>query len=212
MALAQPLGAGISVHPLRAPACCISTKLVENYKHTQGHSGAEPTSHWAHLIQPEMQQLPPSVCLHVALQLFHYLSEQIGLRLVCGGLIVTRDEGPRRGKELDAVAWVAEPLCCVKRTVDPLSWSQLSRSTAPPLFLDSGAVLCWHMLSVQPHSPHRWWGGEMHWLVCFYNSWGNVQHLWDSSERISILDSCRHPGNILKNIHVLLIDFWKYCH
>lgn len=96
MALAHSLGARIPVHPLRAPACCISTKLVENYKHTQGHSGAEPASHRAHLIQPETQQLPPSVCLHVGLQLFHYLFEQIGLRLVCGGLIVTRDERLQR--------------------------------------------------------------------------------------------------------------------
>lgn len=96
MALAHSLGARIPVHPLRAPACCISTKLVENYKHTQGHTGAVPASHRAHLIQPETQQLPPSVCLHVGLQLFHYLFEQIGLRSVCGGLIVTRDERLQR--------------------------------------------------------------------------------------------------------------------
>lgn len=76
--------------------CRVSTKLVENYKHTQGHSGAEPASHRAHLIQPETRQLPPSVCLRVRLQLFHYLFEQIGLRLVCGGLIVTRDERLQR--------------------------------------------------------------------------------------------------------------------
>lgn len=109
------------MHPLRAPACCISTKLVENYKHTQGHSGALPASHRAHLIQPETQQLPPSVCLHVGLQLFHYLFEQIGLRLVCGGLIVMRDERLQRARCM----WLgfAEPLCCVKHTVD-LSWSQ----------------------------------------------------------------------------------------
>lgn len=96
MALACSLGTRIPVHSLWAPACCISTKLVENYKHTQGHSGAEPASHRAHLIQPETQQLPPSVCLCVGLQLFHYLFEQIGLRLVCGGLIVTREERLQR--------------------------------------------------------------------------------------------------------------------
>lgn len=90
MALEHSLGAGIPVHPRWAWARCISSKPVENYKHTQGHSGAEPASHRAHLIQSEMQQLPPSVCLHVWLQLFHYLFEQIGLRLVCSGLIVTR--------------------------------------------------------------------------------------------------------------------------
>lgn len=113
MALALSLGAGIPVHSLRAPARCISTKLVENYKHTQGHSGAEPASHRAHLIQPETRQLPPSACLRVGLQLFHYLFEQIGLRLVCGGLIVTRDE--RLQRAVRRAPGFAEPLCCVKR-------------------------------------------------------------------------------------------------
>ena len=86
----------IPVHPPRAPARCGATKLVENYKHTQGHSGAEPASHRAHLIQPETQQLPPSARLRVGLRLFHYLFEQTGLRSVCRGLIVMRDERLRR--------------------------------------------------------------------------------------------------------------------
>lgn len=112
MALAHSLAVRIPVHSLRAPACCISTKLVENYKHTQGHSGAKPASHRAHLILPETQQLPPSVCLCVGLQLFHYLFEQIGLWLVCGGLIVTRDE--RLQRDGCCGSGFAEPLCCVR--------------------------------------------------------------------------------------------------
>lgn len=122
MALAHSLGDRIPVHPLRAPACRVPTKLVENYKHTQGHSGAEPASHRAHLIPPETQQLPPSVCLRVGLQLFHYLFEQIGLRPVCGGLIVMRDERHRRARA--PCPRFAEPLCCVKHTVDLPSRSQ----------------------------------------------------------------------------------------
>lgn len=83
-----------------AGLCLVSAKLVENYKHTQGHSGAEPASHRAHLIPPETQQLPPSArgCRFF---FFHYLYEQIGLRRLCGGLIVTRDERLLRETEGD---------------------------------------------------------------------------------------------------------------
>lgn len=55
----SPRGAG-KLCCLLAGLCLVSAKLVENYKHTQGHSGAEPASHRAHLIPPETQQLPPS--------------------------------------------------------------------------------------------------------------------------------------------------------
>lgn len=140
LALAHSLAVRIPVHSLRAPACCISTKLVENYKHTQGHSGAEPASHRAHLILPETQQLPPSVCLCVGLQLFHYLFEQIGLWLVCGGLIVTRDE--RLQRDGCCGSGFAEPLCCVRpgfsdSSTFPGQWSvtMLTRAICSAVFL-----------------------------------------------------------------------------
>lgn len=82
------------------------------------HSGpllaAHPLSLWkitnTHKVKMEPSQPPtepiwsslkcsnylPPVCLRVWLQHFHYLFEQIGLRLVCCGLIVTRDERLRR--------------------------------------------------------------------------------------------------------------------
>lgn len=81
-----------------AGLCLVPAKLVENYKHTQGHSGAEPASHRAHLILPETQQLPPSA-RGCSVLFFHYLFEQIGLGWLCGGLIVTRDERLQRERQ-----------------------------------------------------------------------------------------------------------------
>lgn len=166
MALAHPLGVRIPAHSPRAPACCISTKLVENYKHTQGHSGAEPASHRAHLILPETQQLPPSVCLCVGLQLFHYLFEQIGLRLVCGGLIATRDERLQRdgccGSGLlshSAVSAGAVELLSWSRRLLHFSW------TVERHYVDT----C-HLLRCVPISID----GETCWLVFVYHFWENT--------------------------------------
>lgn len=166
MALAHSLGVRIPVHSLRASACCISTKLVENYKHTQGHSGAEPASHRAHLILPETQQLPPSVCLCVGLQLFHYLFEQIGLRLVCGGLIVTRDERLQRdgccGSGLvshSAVSGGAVELLSWPQRLLHFSWTVERR------YVDTCHLLCCVPISID---------GEMCWLVFVYHFWENI--------------------------------------
>lgn len=158
--LANPLGARIHVHLLRAPACCISTKPVENYKHTQGHCGVEPASHRAHLIQAETQQLPPSVCLRVGLQLFHYLFEQIGLRLVCGGLIVTRDER-LRGAGCCGLGALSHSAVSSSRLISCLGLSD--SSTFPGQW--SVAALTYAIRSTA-FSPAI--DGEMFWLVCVY--------------------------------------------
>lgn len=180
MALAHSPGARIPVHSLRAPACCISTKLVENYKHTQGHCGAEPASHRAHLIQPETQQLPPSVCLRVGLQLFHYLFEQIGLRLVCGGLIVTRDEGLQSagccGPDLLSHSAVSDA-----RLISCLGLSD--SSTFPGHW--SVTVLTYAICSAAFPPPID---GEMCWLVCVNHFWENI-HSWDHKKHLSVISS-----------------------
>lgn len=166
MALAHSLGAGIPVHSQRAPACCISTKLVENYKHTQGHSGAEPASHRAHLIQPETQQLPPSVCRRVGLQLFHYLFEQIGLRSVCGGLIVTRDERPQRAG-CCGPGLLSHSAVSSARLISCLGLSD--SSTFPGQW--SVAVLTYAFCSAAFATPID---GETCWLVCAYHFRENI--------------------------------------
>lgn len=58
-----------------------------------------PASHRAHLMPPQHHHHPPPPCprcLCVGLLPFHYLFGQIGLWMVCGGSILTRD-GQLRG-------------------------------------------------------------------------------------------------------------------
>ncbi|KAK7878051.1 hypothetical protein WMY93_031301 [Mugilogobius chulae] len=82
----------IPAHPQRSPACSGSAKPVENYRHSQGHSGAQPASHRAHLIPAENVaitplRVPSCVCGASALSLFIWTNR---ITEVCAGLIVTR--------------------------------------------------------------------------------------------------------------------------
>lgn len=125
MALAHSRGARIPVHSLRGPLLAAYPlslwKITNAHKVTVEPSQPPTEPIWSSLKRSNYHPLCAAVwgCL-----LFHYLFEQIGLRLVlvCGGLIVTRDERLQRAR-CCGTGGFAEPLCCVKRTVDLLSWS-----------------------------------------------------------------------------------------
>lgn len=178
--------------PLR---CCQSSKLVGNYKHTQGHSWAEPASHRAHLIQSETQQLPPSVCLCVWLQLFHYLFEQIGLQLVCGGLIVTRDERLRRARVCRGPGFCWATLLCQAHR-----WYPVLVSETPPLFLDSEALLRWRIFHLALlHSLHWLMGKCAGWLE---NTTSGKIYVYRAIKSACLSHPLKHSTHLWQSIYI----------
>lgn len=146
---------------------------------------AHPLSLWkitnTHKVRMEPSQPPtepiwsslkhsnylPPVCLRVWLQHFHYLFEQIGLRLVCGGLIVTRDERLQRARSLGLLP---------SRSAVSSSWPICRVGSRRPRLHSSRTAKHWcvdvcHLCSA---ALPQLIDGEMCRLVGEYHFWENI--------------------------------------
>lgn len=155
MALAHSRGARIPVHSLRGPLLAAYPlslwKITNAHKVTVEPSQPPTEPIWSSLKRSNYHPLCAAVwgCL-----LFHYLFEQIGLRLVlvCGGLIVTRDERLQRARCCGTGGSPSHSAVSSARLISCLGLCD--SSTFPGQW--SVAVLTYAICSID---------GEMFWLV-----------------------------------------------